>query len=123
MLSFLDPVMNFSRLHLNPIRELQELCQSHNWDLDFVSSKKDKTVEVKVNGKDISGCATNLSRKAAERMAAKQVISTLKVNFACFPYILHSLAITIIYFAVLFLSLPGDSCCWDKQGVSPLAKM
>lgn len=82
MLSFLDPVMSFSRFQLNPIRELQELCQSHNWDLNFVSSKKDKTflVEAKVDGKDVSetSCAINLSRKAAKSKAAKQVILMLK---------------------------------------------
>lgn len=82
MLSFLDPVINFSGLQLNPIRELQELCQSHNMELDFASSKKDNTytVEAKVNGKDVSkySSASNFSKKAARRKVAKQMILKLK---------------------------------------------
>ncbi|KAL8145327.1 dicer-like protein 4 isoform X2 [Apium graveolens] len=82
MLSFLDPVINFSGLQLSPIRELQELCQSHNLELEFASSKKDKTytVEAKVNAKDVSeySSASNFSKKAAKRNAAKQLILTLK---------------------------------------------
>ncbi|GMN70654.1 hypothetical protein TIFTF001_039694, partial [Ficus carica] len=31
MLSFLDPIISSPTLQLNPIRELQELCQSHSW--------------------------------------------------------------------------------------------
>ncbi|KAL8135966.1 hypothetical protein AgCh_010546 [Apium graveolens] len=55
-LTFLDPVINFSGLQLNPIRELHELCQAHNKDLEFASSEKDNTyiVEAKVNEKDVS---------------------------------------------------------------------
>lgn len=39
MLSFLDPIINFSGLQFNPMRELQEFCQSHNTELEFASSK------------------------------------------------------------------------------------
>lgn len=85
MLAFLDPVINFSGLQLNPIRELQELCQSNNMELEFASSKKDNayTVDVKVNGRNVSeySSASNLSKKAATRKAAKQVILLLKVKF------------------------------------------
>uniref|UniRef100_A0A5B7C289 Putative dicer-like protein 4 isoform X2 n=1 Tax=Davidia involucrata TaxID=16924 RepID=A0A5B7C289_DAVIN len=84
MLSFLDPVMTFSRLQLNPIRELQELCQSHNWDLQFPTSKRDGmfSVEAEVNGKDICATvsATNLSRKASKRTAAQQLFARLKAQ-------------------------------------------
>lgn len=85
MLSFLDPVMSISKFQLSPIRELQEISQSHNLELNFVSSNKGRTfsVEAKVDGKEFSGtsCATNISRKAAKTTAAKQLISILKVNF------------------------------------------
>ncbi|KAK1378826.1 Dicer-like protein 4 [Heracleum sosnowskyi] len=84
MLSFLDPVINFTRLQLNPIRELQELCQSHNMELEFASSRKENTyvVEAKVNGKNVSECssASNFSKETAKREAAKQVILMLKEN-------------------------------------------
>ncbi|XP_063950515.1 dicer-like protein 4 isoform X1 [Daucus carota subsp. sativus] len=82
MLSFLDPVINFSGLQLNPIRELQELSQSYNMELEFASSKKDNTyiVDIKVKGKNVCehSCASNISKKAAKRRAAKQVIRILK---------------------------------------------
>ncbi|XP_017241588.1 dicer-like protein 4 isoform X3 [Daucus carota subsp. sativus] len=82
MLSFLDPVIHFSGLQLNPIRELQELSQSYNMELKFASSKKDNTytVEIKVNGKDVCehSSASNFSKKAAKRRAAKQLILILK---------------------------------------------
>ncbi|CAL5339512.1 unnamed protein product [Camellia sinensis] len=84
MLSFMDPVMSFSKLQLNPIRELQELCQFQNWDLEFPTLKKDGLflVEVKVEGKKVcaAACATNLNRKAARRMAAQQVCEKLKAE-------------------------------------------
>ncbi|KAF5945922.1 hypothetical protein HYC85_016150 [Camellia sinensis] len=84
MLSFMDPVMSFSKLQLNPIRELQELCQFQNWDLEFPTLKKDGlfSVEVKVEGKKVcaAACATNLNRKAARRMAAQQVCEKLKAE-------------------------------------------
>ncbi|KAM7472961.1 hypothetical protein LguiA_011144 [Lonicera macranthoides] len=84
MLSFLDPIMNFSKLQLSPIRELQELCQSRNWDLQFPALKKDKefTVEAKVNGEGIceTASATCLNIKAARRMAAKDLFSRLKAE-------------------------------------------
>ncbi|KAI8023022.1 Dicer-like protein 4 [Camellia lanceoleosa] len=84
MLSFMDPVMSFSKLQLNPIRELQELCQFQNWDLEFPTLKKDGLflVEVEVEGKKVcaAACATNLNRKAAKRMAAQQVCEKLKAE-------------------------------------------
>ncbi|KAA8522907.1 hypothetical protein F0562_009330 [Nyssa sinensis] len=85
-LSFLDPNMSCSRLQLNPKRQLQELCQSRNWDLQYPTSKKDGVflVEAKVNGENICAtiCATNLSRKAATRMAAQQMFTKLKAKLA-----------------------------------------
>ncbi|KAH9654546.1 Dicer-like protein 4 [Citrus sinensis] len=84
MLSFLDPILKFSNLQLNPIRELLELCNSYDLDLQFPSLKKGGKflAEAKVAVKDkdvfISACATNLSRKEAIRIASQQLFSKLK---------------------------------------------
>lgn len=89
MLSFLDPILKFSNLQLNPIRELLELCNSYDLDLQFPSLKKGGKflAEAKVTGKDkdvfISACATNLSRKEAIRIASQQLFSKLKVKIIC----------------------------------------
>ncbi|KAF6147633.1 hypothetical protein GIB67_031624 [Kingdonia uniflora] len=55
ILTFFDPIMTFSSLYINPVRQLREICQSHNWDLEFSSSRKGKTfiVEAKVTGKKV----------------------------------------------------------------------
>ncbi|GAB2300240.1 endoribonuclease Dicer, variant 2 [Dionaea muscipula] len=85
VLSLLDPMMSFSRLQFNPVRELTELCQCFNWDLKFSASKKNKCfiVEAQVDCKKI-GCpaasATNRSCKTAKRMAAQQVLATLQAE-------------------------------------------
>uniref|UniRef100_A0A2P2K9Q1 Dicer-like protein 4 isoform X1 n=1 Tax=Rhizophora mucronata TaxID=61149 RepID=A0A2P2K9Q1_RHIMU len=82
MLSFLDPIMNLSNVQLNPVRELQELCQSRGWDLQFPTLKKGRMflVEAKMNGKDIDVCASssNLSRKEAVRIASEKIFEKLK---------------------------------------------
>ncbi|XP_057508707.1 dicer-like protein 4 isoform X1 [Actinidia eriantha] len=84
VLSFMDPVISFSKLQLHPVRELQELCQFYNWKAEFPLSKKDGmfTVEAKVTGVNV--CATayaaNRNGKAAKRMAAQKIIGTLKAQ-------------------------------------------
>lgn len=92
MLSILDRIMSFSDLQLNPIRELQELCQHHNWDLQFPTSKQGGTflVEAKVSGDDIctTASATNANRKDARRIASNQLFKKLKVNFIHLYYVL-----------------------------------
>ena len=84
VLSFMDPVISFSKLQLHPVRELQELCQFYNWKAEFPLSKKDGmfTVEAKVTGVNVcaTACATNRNGKAAKRMAAQKIIGTLKVK-------------------------------------------
>ncbi|KAK3033196.1 hypothetical protein RJ639_036988 [Escallonia herrerae] len=84
MLSFLTPITSFSKLQLNPTRELRELCQSHNWNVQFPAIKKDRlfAIEAKVSGNGVSetACATNLNRKTAKNMAAKQLCSKLKAQ-------------------------------------------
>ncbi|KAJ4709652.1 Dicer-like protein [Melia azedarach] len=83
MLSFLDPIKNFSSLQLNPIRELQELRQSHELDLQFPASKRGKKflIEAKATGKDnvcITASAMNLNKKEAIRIASQQLFTKLK---------------------------------------------
>ncbi|KAK4759794.1 hypothetical protein SAY87_022925 [Trapa incisa] len=82
VLSFLEPIMSFSSCHLSPIRELQELCQSHNWALKD-SSKKDGAlyyVEVRVIGEDINELAfsTNLSKREARKTCDRNLFLELK---------------------------------------------
>nr|XP_043623396.1 dicer-like protein 4 isoform X2 [Erigeron canadensis] len=82
MISFLDPVMKFSALQLNPIRELQELCQFYDWELTFPSVKKDRMflVNAVVEGKEVSetACATNSNKKTAKKIACQIVYLSLK---------------------------------------------
>ncbi|XP_010323151.2 dicer-like protein 4 isoform X1 [Solanum lycopersicum] len=84
ILSFLKPVMSFTRLQLNPTRELYELCQSFGWNLKFLPSKKDGNflVEARVNGENVSAAASalNINKKSAQRMAAQIVCSSLKAQ-------------------------------------------
>ncbi|KAK1414006.1 hypothetical protein QVD17_29743 [Tagetes erecta] len=82
MISFLDPVMKFSALQLNPVRELQELCQFYNWEFAYPSVRKDRvfSVEAIVSGKQIreSASATNFSKKTAKRIACQKLCLSLK---------------------------------------------
>ncbi|XP_012071444.1 dicer-like protein 4 isoform X2 [Jatropha curcas] len=82
MLSFLDPILNSCNVQLNPFRELQELCQSQNWCLEFPTSKKGRTfyVEAKVDGKDVclSASASNSNKKEAIIIASEQIFVKLK---------------------------------------------
>lgn len=83
MLSLLDPVVNTSKMQFNPVRELKELCQSYNWDLQFSKLKKNGEflVEPKVDDAEVSAtaCASNINGKTAKRMAARQFLECLKV--------------------------------------------
>lgn len=84
MLSFLNPISSFSNLQINPVRELKELCQSHNWDFEVPASKKGRTfsVDVTLSGKDmnISASASNSNKKEAIRMASEKIYARLKVK-------------------------------------------
>jgi endoribonuclease Dicer len=94
MLSFLDPIMKFSSFQLSPIRELQELCQSYNWDLSISDSKKGRmfSVEVQVNGEDVCApaYATNVNKKDAIRIASQKIFADMKVKPVCLLYALLS---------------------------------
>ncbi|XP_020549658.1 dicer-like protein 4 isoform X2 [Sesamum indicum] len=84
MLSLLDPIISFSKLQMNPLRELHELCQSYNWEVQFSSSKRDGKfiVEAKVDEGKVcaTASATNISGKVARRMAARQLSECLKAQ-------------------------------------------
>ncbi|XP_024022600.1 dicer-like protein 4 isoform X1 [Morus notabilis] len=84
MLSFLDPIISFSTLKISPIRELQELCQSHSWSPPFSVSNKGSMylVEAKVNGDNVcaSASATSSSTKEAKKIAAERVSVQLKAQ-------------------------------------------
>ncbi|TKY54740.1 Dicer protein 4 [Spatholobus suberectus] len=87
MTSFLDPIMKFSSsLQLSPVRDLRELCQSHNLELEFlpVPSKLTKTfsVEAKVSGNGVyeTEPATGQNKKEASRIASQLLFSKLKAQ-------------------------------------------
>ncbi|RZC50978.1 hypothetical protein C5167_019405 [Papaver somniferum] len=89
MLSFFDPIMSFSGLQLNPVRELQELCQSLKWEVQFPNLKRGGVyiVQAELRGKSVRGkdvhltsSATNISKKAAMRSAAKVIFSKLQAQ-------------------------------------------
>ncbi|XP_031381749.1 LOW QUALITY PROTEIN: dicer-like protein 4 [Punica granatum] len=84
MLSFLKPMMSFTSFQLNPIRDLQELCQSRNWDLKFSTVKRGTLyiVEAHVIGEDIQdlASATSLSKKDAIRTSAGKLFLQLKAK-------------------------------------------
>ncbi|XP_027192482.1 dicer-like protein 4 isoform X3 [Cicer arietinum] len=85
MTSFLDPIMKFSSsLQLSPIRDLQELCQCHNLELQLLTSKQAKTfsVEAKVIGNDVCEKAfvTGQNKKDATRIASQLLFSNLKAQ-------------------------------------------
>ncbi|CAL5376126.1 unnamed protein product [Camellia sinensis] len=82
VLSFMDPVMSFSKFQLNPIQELQKLCDFHSWKPEFPYLKKNGVfvVEAKVKAKNvwITACATNVNKTAAQRIAAQKLYGKLK---------------------------------------------
>ncbi|MED6180828.1 endoribonuclease Dicer [Stylosanthes scabra] len=85
MTSFLDPIMKFSSsLQLSPKRDLQELCQSHNLDLQLQATKLTKTFSVEakvtVNGICRTAVATGQSIKEATRIASQKLFSELKAQ-------------------------------------------
>ncbi|WJX95975.1 endoribonuclease Dicer [Trifolium repens] len=85
MTSFLDPIMKFSSsLQLSPVRDLQELCQFNNLELQLLESKQGKkfSVEVKVNGDSVCEkvCITSQNKKEASRIASQLLFSKLKAQ-------------------------------------------
>ncbi|KAG4930061.1 hypothetical protein JHK86_047022 [Glycine max] len=87
MTSFLDSIMKFSSsLQLSPVRDLRELCQSHNMELEFlpVPSKLTKrfSVEAKVSGNGVceTASATGQNKKEACRIASLLLFSKFKAQ-------------------------------------------
>ncbi|XP_010932228.2 endoribonuclease Dicer homolog 4 isoform X2 [Elaeis guineensis] len=83
MITLLKPVLSFSSLQLNPVRELRELCQCYDFELGLPDPTKIKEgyfvkVEVDAKGNPLSCTATNKNSKAARRMAAQEALSKLK---------------------------------------------
>ncbi|XP_065848969.1 dicer-like protein 4 isoform X2 [Euphorbia lathyris] len=82
MISFLGPLLNSPNVQLSPFRELRELCQSRNWDLQYPTLLKERIflVEAKVNGEDVclSASASNPNKKEAIRNASEQIFVKLK---------------------------------------------
>lgn len=85
MLPFLSSVVSFSNVQLNPIRELQELCQSSNFELSCETTRSDLGIfsckkEVNIDGIIFSGNASNLNKKISERNASHDLLLKLKVK-------------------------------------------
>lgn len=87
MLSFLNPMMSFSSLEINPNRELTELCQSYGLDLECPFTEKGAKflVEAKLSRNDdvlFAVTTLDVSKKEAERICSQKLLQKLKVIFA-----------------------------------------
>lgn len=83
MLNILEPLLRFSSLQINPLREIRELCQSYNFELGLPDPVKLKEVflvqvEIDVKGKRLTFSAVNNNSKAARRTAAQEALCKLK---------------------------------------------
>lgn len=82
MLNLLKPAMSFSKLRSNPLRDLQELCQSNHLPLHFSASKKDGMFSVVASvGLDDAlseGFASNISKRVAKKVASEKMFAYLK---------------------------------------------
>ncbi|KOM32927.1 hypothetical protein LR48_Vigan01g248300 [Vigna angularis] len=123
MTSFLDPIMKFSSsLQLSPIRDLRELCQAHNLELEFlpVPSKLTKTftVEAKASGNNVceTASATGQNKKEACRIASLILFSKFKVKQLCLVVCLSSFFYQLNSIEFTFL------CCLVIPQVSTVLK-
>ncbi|CAH9093430.1 unnamed protein product [Cuscuta europaea] len=84
VLSLVDPTSCFSRLQLNPLRELIELCQFYGWDLKFQKRRSvgKCIVKAEVEGKEVSATASAINRnsKTAKQMASEQTLALLRAK-------------------------------------------
>uniref|UniRef100_A0A0D9W711 Dicer-like protein 4 n=1 Tax=Leersia perrieri TaxID=77586 RepID=A0A0D9W711_9ORYZ len=83
MIMLLKPVLTFSNMHTNPMRELRELCQCHGFELGLPKPIKADVeyhvkVEVNIKSKMIICTAANRNSKAARKFAAQETLSKLK---------------------------------------------
>lgn len=86
VLMLLKPVLSFSDMHMNPMREIRELCQCHELELGLPEPMKADgeyhvKVEVNINSQVISSAAANRNSKVARKFAAQETLSKLKVYF------------------------------------------
>lgn len=85
MLNLLEPVLRFSSLQINPVRELRELCQSYGFELGLPNPVKQKAgysvqVKIEMKGKNLTYSAVNNNSKAARKTAAQEALYGLKVK-------------------------------------------
>jgi endoribonuclease Dicer len=86
VLILLKPVLSFSDMHMNPMREIRELCQCHELKLGLPKPVKaggeyHVKVEVNINSEVISCAAANQNSKVARKLAAQEALCKLKVCF------------------------------------------
>ncbi|XP_047327310.1 dicer-like protein 4 isoform X2 [Impatiens glandulifera] len=81
VISFMDP---FTKLQINPLRELVELCQFYHWDLQLPAVEKDGrfVIEGKVEGTGVleTAYSINLNKKAGQRAVSEQLFLKLKAK-------------------------------------------
>ncbi|KAJ1271827.1 hypothetical protein BS78_06G155400 [Paspalum vaginatum] len=83
MLMLLKPILSFRDMHINPMREIRELCQYNGFELGLPKPKKADgefhvKVEVNIDGNMISCTAANRNSKDARKLAAQEMLSKLK---------------------------------------------
>ncbi|KAM0886804.1 hypothetical protein ACQ4PT_029462 [Festuca glaucescens] len=83
VLMLLKPVLSFSDMHMNPMREIRELCQCHELKLGLPKPMKaggeyHVKVEVNINSEVISCAAANQNSKVARKLAAQEALCKLK---------------------------------------------
>jgi len=84
MLMLLKPILSFCGMHIDPMRELREICQYNGFELRLPKPTEDNgefhvKVEVNIDGKMISCTAVNRNSKDARKVAAQEALSKLKV--------------------------------------------
>lgn len=83
VLMLLKPVLSFSDMHMNPMREIRELCQCHKLKLGLPKPVKaggeyHVKVEVNINSEVINCAAANQNSKVARKLAAQEALCKLK---------------------------------------------
>lgn len=108
MINILEQALGLNHLanfRMNPIRELQELCQSCHLDLFFsnpVEENREFVVETKINWKEheLFNHKKNKNSKTAKRIASQELLCELEVVYfePVFYCSLHFLKKILLYF-------------------------
>lgn len=82
----LEPLVTPQTLRLHPVRDLNQLCQKSHFELSTSVTADDNgvssiTIEVKANDSIFKHTSTATHRKLAEKLAAKEVLKSLKEAF------------------------------------------